>query len=130
MGKKENREEKIQQLMKSLELSREDAEKLLEEDEIIDGGGKCEWEQEPTAEQKKVMRQARMADREVKAEKTKRTRAEDPDKRALMLTLMNAVAEVADGGIVLKNPEREFEFNFNGRKFKITLSAPREKKAE
>ena len=125
MGKKTNKEEKIQQLMKTLNLSREDAEKVAEEDEIIDGGGKCDWEQELTPEQKKAIRQARMADREVKTEKTKRTRNEDGDKRELINTLMNAVAEVADGCIVMKNPEREFEFDYNGRTFKLTLSAPR-----
>lgn len=125
MPKKVNNEEKIAQYMKTFDISREEAEQMIADDATIDGGGKCEWEQEMTPEQKKAIRQARMADREVKAEKTKRTRAEDADKRELIVTLMNAVAEVADGGIVLKNPEREFEFNFNGRKFKLTLSAPR-----
>lgn len=129
MGKKVIDEAKIEKFMKTYELNREDAIKMIEDDAIIDAGGKCDWEEEPTAEQKKVMRKARLTDRVVGTEKPKRTKAEDTDKKELMTTLMNSVAEVADGGIVLKNPEREFEFNYHGRVFKITLSAPR-KKAE
>lgn len=118
-------EAKVEKYMKTFEISRDEALQMIADDATIDGGGKCEWEQELTPEQKKVMRQARMADREVKTEKTKRTKAEDTSKRELMQTLMNAIAEVCDGGIVLKNPEREFEFDYGGRKFKVTLSAPR-----
>ena len=125
MAKKKIDEAKIEKFMKLYDLDRDGAIKMIEDDAIIDAGGKCDWEKEPTEEQKKVMRQARSTDRVIKTEKTTRTKAEDTDKKELMVALMNAVAEVADGGIVLKNPEREFEFNYHERKFKITLSAPR-----
>lgn len=129
MAKKKIDEAKIEKFMKLYDLNREDAIKMIEDDAIIDAGGKCDWETEPTEEQKKVMRQARSTDRVIKTEKTTRTRAEDPDKHDLIVALMNTIGTMADGGIVLKNPEREFEFNYHGRVFKITLSAPR-KKAE
>jgi len=32
--------------------------------------------------------------------------------------------------VVITNAERELELSYNGRKFKITLSAPRAKKAD
>lgn len=107
--------------------SKEDATTLVNEDLIIDTGGKCDWEDEFTDEQAKVSRQARQADREVSTEKAKRTRTEDEDKRALMKMFL-ALLDTVDENRVIINPEREIEFLYNGRKFKITLSAPRAKK--
>lgn len=121
---------KVQQYMKAFNLTEEDAIKMIEDDALIDAGGKCDWEQEMTPEQKKAVRQARMADRAVKTTPTKRKKTEDTDKRELMHILEDAVGAVADGGVVATNVEREFEFNYHGRVFRVTLSAPRTKKAE
>jgi len=113
--------------------SKEEAETLVQEDIIIDTGGSCDWEDDFTDEQMKVSRQARQADREVSKTPAKRKRAEDPDKRMLMRVLYLALTDedqnnpaVADrNSVEVLNPEREIEFTYNGRKFKLTLSAPR-----
>lgn len=102
----------------------EEAETLVKEDLMIDAGETCDWETELTDEQNKVSRQARQASREVSDTPAKRKRAEDPDKRAL-IQMFFALLEKVDDHLVTINPEREIEFHYNGRKFKLTLSAPR-----
>ena len=43
-----------------------------------------------------------------------------------MSLLAECVENVAEGGAVdVTNPERELVFHYNGKKYKITLSAPR-----
>lgn len=119
-----NFEERVVKYMRAFKCSREDAEQMVRDDDIIDKGGKCDWEVELTPEQKKNVRAAMRADRPVTAEKKTRVRAENPDKRELMETLKNAIADSADD-IVITNVEREMEFMYNGVKYKVTLSAPR-----
>lgn len=130
MPRKESKEVRAKRYMEVLKISYEEAMKVVEDDDIIDAGGRCDWEEEPTAEQKKAMRKARQADRTVTAERAKRTRTEDTDKRELMGALETLAREMGDT-VEVTNAERELELMYHGRKFKITLSAPRgSKKAE
>ena len=69
MPRKPSVEERVKKYMTTLNLSYEDALKVVQDDDTIDNGGKCEWEKEMTPEQKRIARKARMADREVKKEK-------------------------------------------------------------
>lgn len=124
MPRKESKEVRAKKYAEVLDISYEEALKVVEDDDIIDAGGRCDWETEPTSEEKKVMRKARMADRTVSAEKAKRTRAEDTDKRELMGALESLARDMGED-VVVTNVEREIELTYNGRKFKITLSAPR-----
>lgn len=124
MPRKESKEVRAKKYAEVLDISYEEALKVVEDDDIIDAGGRCDWETEPTAEEKKVMRKARMADRTVSAEKAKRTRAEDTDKRELMGALESLARDMGED-VVVTNVEREIELTYNGRRFKITLSAPR-----
>lgn len=124
MPRKESKEVRAKKYAEVLNISYEEALKVVEDDDIIDAGGRCDWETEPTAEEKKIMRKARMADRTVSAEKAKRTRAEDTDKRELMGALESLARDMGED-VVVTNAEREIELTYNGRKFKITLSAPR-----
>jgi hypothetical protein len=108
----------------------EEAELLVKEDMMIDAGETCDWETELTDEQAKVSRQARQASREVSDTPAKRKRAEDPDKRALIEAIEESIGDLVNytedaPNLIITNPEREIEFTYHGRKFKITLSAPR-----
>ena len=123
---RETKEEKIKKNMRLLGLTYEEAKKVVEDDEIIDKGGKCEWEVELTPEQKKAQRKARLADRAVSEKKTTRTREPNQDKRDLITTLQNALTECEN--VVVANVEREITFTYNSVAYKITLSAPRTKK--
>ncbi|MBQ0017114.1 MAG: hypothetical protein KBT30_00600 [Clostridiales bacterium] len=123
---KETKEEKIAKNMRLLGLTYEEAKKVVEDDEIIDKGGKCEWEVELTPEQKKAQRQARLADRKVSNRKIPHKRTENQDKRDLIQTLKNGV-ETLDmvDNIVVSHIEREITFNYKGVDYKVVLSAPR-----
>ena len=68
-------------------------------------------------------KKARRADRTDTPKKAVRERKEDTDKRKIILLLASALGCVRTEDIV--NPEREFLFTWNGRKFKVTLSCPR-----
>ena len=130
MPRKPSVEERVKKYMTTLNLSYEDALKVVQDDDTIDNGGKCEWEKEMTPEQKKIARKARMADREVKKEKAKRTRKENPDKKELIVALANALYDKGVEDYEITNAEREISFNYNGTAYKITLSAPRAPKEQ
>ena len=121
MPRKESIETRAKKYMNLLNISYEEALKVIQDDDTIDNGGKCDWEVEPTAEQKKVMRKARMADRTLKTEKATRTRKENPDKQEII----NKIIECLGVEVEVLNPEREIAFTYNGTNYKITLSAPR-----
>ena len=115
-------EKLIQHHMEKLDISREEAIQLIADDKKIDQGEKLF---ELTPEQKKASKQARITTGKVeKKAPVKRERKADDDKAQLIGLLMGALNSVTTDFEVL-NPEREFTFNFNNRKFKITLSAPR-----
>jgi len=89
MPRKESQETRAKKMMKLFDVDYEEALKMVQDDDLIDAGGKADWEEEMTPEQKKIARKARMADREISTEKVKRTRKEDDDKRELMNALEN-----------------------------------------
>ena len=68
-------------------------------------------------------KKARRADRTDTPKKAVRERAEDSDKRCIINALAFAVDHYGRPEII--NPEREFVFQYNGRKFKVVLSCPR-----
>ena len=124
MPRKPSQEERAKKYMKLLNVNYDEALQMVIDDDTIDNGGKCDWEVELTPEQKKIVRKARMADREVKMEKTKRTRKENPDKQNL-IEKFREVLEVEADELEVLNPEREIAFIYNGTRYKITLSSPR-----
>ena len=71
-------------------------------------------------------KKARRADRTDTPKKAERERKEDTDKAVLLEQLANAIgASPIHARCEIVNPEREFLFTYNGRKFKVVLSAPR-----
>jgi hypothetical protein len=123
---KETREQKIERTMKLLKCSYDEALQIALDDEAVDKGETMPWDL--TEEQKKVSRKARQADRIVSTEKKTRERKADDDKRTLIELLKATIGGVGEN-VSVTNIEREIEFDYNGRKFKITLSAPRGPKA-
>ena len=113
-------EEKIQKLMKSLNISREEAIELMEEDKAIDRGEKLyELPKELQAGAKK----ARQADR--KKTETKREKKPKPEKEEICSAMMDGLRELGVGEFEILNPEREFIFHKDGVKYKVTLACPR-----
>ena len=116
----ESLEEKIQKLMKSLNISREEAIELMEEDKAIDRGEKLyELPKELQAGAKK----ARQADR--KKTETKREKKPKPEKVEICSAMMDGLRELGVGEFEILNAEREFIFHKDGVKYKVTLACPR-----
>lgn len=115
--------ERLEQLMKALDITEEEARQVLKDDEAIDHGADLF---PLNADQKKVEKKMRQADRKVTAYKfTKRERKANDSKRFLVEILQNAVTSHDGELLETVNPEREFLFTFEGVKYKVVLSAPR-----
>ena len=116
-------EEKIKSLMENLGCDYETAKQVVLDDERIDKGEKL-FEQ--TAEQKANSKKYRQGDRKPTVYKLEtRERKADADKRQLIALLCASVGEVADNEPTVTNIERQIDFEFRGRKFRVVLSAPR-----
>lgn len=115
-------EEKIQKLMKSLNISREEAIDLIEEDKRIDRGEKL-YELDPELE--KGAKKARQAERKVSTTPAKREKKAKPEKAEICSAMMDGLKELGVEEFTINNPEREFVFTHNGTKYKVTLACPR-----
>ena len=115
------KEKTIQLYMSKLDLSREEAEQMWQdeqEDNLPD----------LTAEQKAVAKEMAQADRKKESTPRKRERKPDDDKRELIKNLKELLDSVADEMCKVTNPEREIEFNYNNNRYRLTLSKPRKEK--
>lgn len=119
-------EERIKHLMETLNLSEEEARQMIADDEAIDHGADLF---PLTAEQKKASKQARGTGTRAYTF-TKRERKADEDKRELITKIFDALEYEADEKPVIANLERQIDFVYNNRNFRIVLSAPRPPKAQ
>ena len=91
-------------------------------DKRIDRGEKL-FELDPELEA--GAKKARQADRKP-AERKPREKKQDDDKLILLEQLANAInASPIHAQCEIVNPEREFSFTYNGRKYKVVMSCPR-----
>lgn len=114
-------EELIQKHMKLLNISREEAIALIEEDKRIDRGEKL---YELPDELKAGAKKARQADRKQTAP-AKRERKAKPEKEQICSAMMDGLRELGVESFEVSNPEREFVFHKDGVKYKVVLSCPR-----
>lgn len=123
-------EKQIQHAMKTLDLTHEEAIAMLQEDEAIERGANPH---PLTPEQEKASKAARIVSTGPRTTSVKRERKEDEDKRRLIKLFYEALTNCddakmsADGECVaeITNAERQIDFIYNQRKFRIVLSAPR-----
>ena len=117
-------ETEIQKMMKNLDLTREEAIQLLQDDED-------DVSVELTAEQKKVAKKMAQGDRKKETAPRKRERKADDNKRHLMALLEIAIGHNPDvEDFLFTNVEREAVFKYKGELYRLTLAKPREKKGE
>lgn len=117
------KEKTIQKYMKNLDLSREEAEQMWndeQEDNLP----------ELTADQKAVEKEMRQADRKKESTPRKREHKPDNDKRLLVSVLHGFLHDFLFASqdhlhCEMTNPEREIEFTFKGNRYRLTLSKPR-----
>ncbi len=121
------REKLIAKHMKTLDITREEAEQLIADDEAIDKGAKLfELDKEAEKASKKARSVGTKTTTKATTTKKPREKKADNDKAMLMETLQSALGELAEvSDIDVTNAEREMVFFCNGRKFKVVLSAPR-----
>ena len=107
--------------MRAQGYTEEEIEDMLKADREIDRGADL-FPLDPELE--KGAKKARRADRTDTPKKANRERKIDPDKVEIIGVLNDAICDLADDVGEVMN-EREFLFAYNGRKFKVVLSCPR-----
>jgi len=117
----------IERNMKILDISREEATQMLEDDKRIDKGEKLFT---LTPEQEKASKKARQADRKkrttvYKFDTSKRKKPENKGKQNIVNALTSAVENLGAENLDVTNNEREFFFELDGTKYKVVLSMPR-----
>lgn len=109
--------------LKKLGLTDEEVAEVLETDRRIDKGEKLF---DLPKELEKGAKKARNAGNCTGYTKTAREKKVDIEKRAIIQCMTEIAENLADNGTVnLTNAEREFDFVYKGRKFKVVLSCPR-----
>ena len=118
-------EEMIVKMMEKLNISREDAIQLIEDDKEVDRMTRMsDIQSDLTEEQKKAAKKAKNVSRGVSEKPTaKREKKIDNVKKEIITTLMGALETATDFEVL--NDEREFTFTVNGEKYKVVLSKPR-----
>lgn len=115
--------DQIKKVMELLGCDETAAAQVIADDERIDKGEKL-FEQ--TAEQKAVSKKYRQGDRKPTVYNfQKRERKADVSKQELIKKIAAAVGKVADTELTITNAERQIDFVYKGRKFRVVLSAPR-----
>ena len=113
--------EQVKNLMKALDITEQEALELIKDDEKIEKGEKLF---ELTDQQKANSKKARQTGTRTQTTPTKRERKADTDKREIIQNLDEVLTDFCDD-VKVTNPERQIDFEFNGRKFRVVLSAPR-----
>ena len=113
----------VENIMQLLGSSEEQAKQVIEDDKRIDKGEKLF---ELTAEQQAVAKKYRQGDRKPTVYNfNTRERKADNDKRELIALLNATLNEVTETEPTVTNPERQIDFLYKGKKYRVVLSAPR-----
>lgn len=115
----------VEELAQRLNISVDEARQVQEDDKRIDRNEKLfELPPELEAGAKKARQTGTR-----KVTEVKRERKPDEDKRELIQylesSLEDAYPDLDLGNITITNPEREMEFTYNGKKYRLTLACPR-----
>ena len=118
--------EQVEKLMELLECSEEQAKEIIAYDQEVDKMTVTQCESDLSKEQKAVAKQYRQGDRKPTVYNfSTRERKADNDKGKLIEMLASAINLVTDQEPTITNAERQIDFVYNGRKFRVVLSCPR-----
>lgn len=114
-------EKMIAHHMRTLGCTREEAIALIQDDADVDRGIAKEWDLTP--EQLKNQRKIANAKTRKPSGPVKRTKKDNPTKQAVIAT----VAKALEGydNVVVANPERVVDFEVDGVRYSLTLTAHR-----
>ena len=118
--------EQVEKLMELLECSEEQAKEIIAYDQEVDKMTVTQCESDLSKDQKAVAKQYRQGDRKPTVYNfSTRERKADNDKGKLIEMLASAINLVTEQEPTITNAERQIDFVYNGRKFRVVLSCPR-----
>ena len=134
MTKKElEYEQTIQKHMKLLGCTREEAIDIIETDNVIDKGGRTQYDLSEE-EEKIAMKISGIKDRKAKSENNMRgkVRAENPTKSGIIAEIAEYLTEncgFATENVTIINKERQIAFKIGENDYEFTLVQKRKKKS-
>lgn len=119
--------EHIEKLMKNLDLTEEEALELIVSDDEVDHMKTSALDDDLTDAQRKASKKARSSGKTtVGKTKVVREKKVDDDKIFLVKSFQNLLENLDNTeNVNVENDQKIITFIYNGRKFKIDLSAPR-----
>ena len=130
--KERKKAEKVKEIMRLLDCTEEEALDVIRTDEIIDKGGRTEYDL-PIAEEKAALKMGRVDERKAKSADNKRgkVRAENPTKSGIIAEIAEFLTEksqFACENVEITNKERQISFAIADEKFELTLVQKRKPK--
>ena len=130
-----DKEKQIENLMKSLDLTREEAIELYNEDKEVDRMEIGAVDNDLTPEQKAAVKKYKNA--AVKTAKKPfvpdlktRPRKENPTKRGIIKDIFETLEKLGYENLNILKPEKEITFDMNGDNYSISLICHRKPKAK
>ena len=118
--------EQVKKLMKTLDVSEQEAMEILEADRATDRRATL---YSPAQEAEKESKKARQGDRKkpmvCKFDSSKKTKPVNESKTNIVSNVVSTLEQMGATEINLTNPEREFTFKMGDVKYKFVLSVPR-----
>ena len=124
-------EEQILKMMKTLDITRDEAIELINEDKEIDRKKDSQVDDDLSEEQKKAKKKYTNVKRGVNAygKKTERVLKPDENKRLIIDIIANALKDCEIvSSVNITNPQKYITFNIESEDFEIDLKRKRKKK--
>ena len=130
--KERKKAEKDKEIMRLLDCTEEEALDVIRTDEIIDKGGRTEYDL-PIAEEKAALKIGRIDERKAKSADNKRgkVRAENPTKSGIIAEIAEFLTEksqFACENVEITNKERQIAFRIGENAYEFTLVQKRKPK--
>lgn len=130
--KERKKAERVKEIMRLLDCTEEEALDVIRTDEIIDKGGRTEYDL-PIAEEKAALKIGRIDERKAKSADNKRgkVRAENPTKSGIIAEIAEFLTEksqFACENVEITNKERQIAFKIGENAYEITLVQKRKPK--
>lgn len=130
--KERKKAEKVKEIMRLLDCTEEEALDVIRTDEIIDKGGRTEYDL-PIAEEKAALKIGRIDERKAKSADNKRgkVRAENPTKSGIISEIAEFLTEksqFACENVEITNKERQIAFKIGENAYEFTLVQKRKPK--
>ena len=130
--KERKKAERVKEIMRLLDCTEEEALDVIRTDEIIDKGGRTEYDL-PIAEEKAALKMGRVDERKAKSADNKRgkVRAENPTKSGIIAEIAEFLTEKSQftcENVKITNKERQIAFKIGENAYEFTLVQKRKPK--